>query len=488
MLGLILPFRAEATSATPDPEVPVCSISQITHEDRPGRPFISGQGTRIVFLDAERGLLLSDTTTGATRQLTTREGFDAPPTAFQTIDDAGTHVAYASAANPTGRNTDHNIELFVIEPDSGRITQVTETTSSFNYAPAISGDATRLAFLSTANLTGSNPDRLSEVVLFDAGTGTFAHVGFGGAPAISRGGNRIAFLSDDDLTGQNPERNPELFLFDITSGILVQLTHTTSGGLTSDIPSMNHDGSRIAFQSTANLTGENPDGEARLFLFDANTHMFTQITQGSTGQFSSMDAAGTLIAFRALSPTGNIEVYLADTMHEAITQLTTSGFQRLSVWPSMDAAGKRIAFFSSGDLTGENEEGNSEVFLATCSVVNAKVSLTALESTFKTSADTTGCPAGMTGTFSFTGSLSALASSRPLSNLQLQVQMLTNDNFLQNADLGPARIGATLTVPTTGAYSDGVLSPGETVDVSFAICLRDRSPFRFIVDVLGKAR
>ena len=75
-----------------------------------------------------------------------------------------------------------------------------------------------------------------------------------------------------------------------------------------------------------------------------------------------------------------------------------------------------------------------------------------------------------------------------MSELRLQVRTLTNDNLLQNADWGPARIAAVLTVAETGGYADGVLSSGEAVDVPFVICLQDRIPFRFFVDVLAEPR
>jgi hypothetical protein len=58
-------------------------------------------------------------------------------------------------------------------------------------------------------------------------------------------------------------------------------------------------------------------------------------------------------------------------------------------------------------------------------------------------------------------------------------------NLLQNADEHPGGIAATLTVPHTGAYADGVLSAGESVDLPFAVCLQNRSRFQFYVDVLG---
>jgi hypothetical protein len=77
------------------------------------------------------------------------------------------------------------------------------------------------------------------------------------------------------------------------------------------------------------------------------------------------------------------------------------------------------------------------------------------------------------------------SSSPPLSDLVARVTTLTNGNLLENADGGPGAVGARLTIPKKDDFSDGVLSPGEFVDVPFSICLKDENPFSFFVDVLG---
>lgn len=100
---------------------------------------------------------------------------------------------------------------------------------------------------------------------------------------------------------------------------VTQITSATQGF--SEVPSINADGTRIAFQSTANLTGSNAEGNFESFLFDTTTDTFTQITS-TTGSFS-----------------GDV---------------------------SINADGTRIAFVSDADLTGGNPDGNDEIFLATC--------------------------------------------------------------------------------------------------------------------------
>ena len=112
--------------------------------------------------------------------------------------------------------------------------------------------------------------------------------------------------------------------------------------------------------------------------------------------------------------------------------------------------------------------------------LNNFVNFAPLDSTFRTTPDTADCPAGFVGRFTFNGQLTDKVDSPPLSDLIIQVATITNGNLLQNADGGPAGVGATLTVPKTGDFSDGVLSPGESIDVPFSICLKTTAQFQFL--------
>ena len=118
-------------------------------------------------------------------------------------------------------------------------------------------------------------------------------------------------------------------------------------------------------------------------------------------------------------------------------------------------------------------------------VVNNFVTFAPVTSSFSTTANTSGCPAGFVGKFSFNARLADKSNSPALSNLLVKVTALSNGNLLQNADGGPAGVGATLTVPKTGGFADALLGPGQFVDVPFVICLKTRTAFSFFVDVLG---
>src|SRR5262249_47513633 len=156
-----------------------------------------------------------------------------------------------------------------------------------SFSPSINGDGTRIAFVSFGDLAGGNGDRNQEIFLFDTETGAFTqvthtvttgdHLVHSGSPVISAEGNRIAFLSEANITGGNADENFELFLFDTETGALTQITDTRTSGV--GFPSISAVGTRIAFGSDADLTGENAEGSGQIFLFDTDTGGFTQVTR-----------------------------------------------------------------------------------------------------------------------------------------------------------------------------------------------------------------
>jgi hypothetical protein len=162
----------------------------------------------------------------------------------------------------------------------------------------------------------------------------------------------------------------------------VEITTSTLG--TNSEPSLNSDGSRLAFWSTGNHdpAGNNPDGNIEIFLAQLHPSgavTYTQITS-STGSIlggfnlsPSISQDGTRLAFfsdRNLSgqnPDGNFEIYLYDTAALTFTQVTvtTKGF---NITPAISGDGKHIVFASDRDLDtntpGLNSDGNTEIFMA----------------------------------------------------------------------------------------------------------------------------
>src|SRR4030095_7968625 len=98
---------------------------------------------------------------------------------------------------------DRNGEIFFYDTSTGSFTQVTNTTTLNDLFPSISGDGTRIAFVSDSDLIGGNADHNFEIFLYDAATNSLTQVtnttGSNGPPSINAEGTLIAFSSDHNL-------------------------------------------------------------------------------------------------------------------------------------------------------------------------------------------------------------------------------------------------------------------------------------------------
>jgi uncharacterized protein (TIGR03437 family) len=166
-----------------------------------------------------------------------------------------------------------------------RITSTSERTLNLN--PTLSGDGRRIAFESTGDLSGAvNNSTGFQTLRADVSgeTATFTRIAASRAPApaLSRDGTRIAFASRENLTGENADGNSEIFLFD--GERLRQITSTSARDAAQRIadgnfqPSISNDGNLLAFASNRDLTGANPDANFEIFIHDFNTRSTTQIT------------------------------------------------------------------------------------------------------------------------------------------------------------------------------------------------------------------
>jgi uncharacterized protein (TIGR03437 family) len=150
-----------------------------------------------------------------------------------------------------------------------RITSTPEYALNLN--PSISGDGSTIVFESTEDLAlaGGGPHIRTIRAELSDGAWRLEQVASSRAAvaSISHDGSRIVFASSEDLTGSNPDRNYEIFLRENQRLAQVTTTNTTSAfRLTAGNfgPSISDDGRLIAFSSTVGPDGNQIESEIRL--------------------------------------------------------------------------------------------------------------------------------------------------------------------------------------------------------------------------------
>ncbi len=288
---------------------------------------------------------------------------DSNPSTFasvQDVSDDASRVVILSTQNTDDGNPDGNFQVLLQDRAAGTITQVTEFSRGNLSAPlrnlggSITGDGSKVVFSSPDDLLpGNNADGSLEVYLYSLATGqnaqlTAAESGDSAQPVISSDGQWAAFASTADLTGSNADGNREIFRVNTVTLAVQQVT--ASAGGESLAPAIDADGSRIAFQSTADLTGDNSDGSTEIFLYDADTGSVSQITSAATGtsESASLDDSGAWIAFRSdaglVTTSTQAEVLLYDVYAGTLEQITdgaTSG--QMPLVPRISANGQRVS-------------------------------------------------------------------------------------------------------------------------------------------------
>lgn len=242
------------------------------------------------------------------------------------FDAAGDTALVVSSADLTGDNPDRSAEVFLWQRDLG-MHQVTDHDSvHFTYEGALSGDGSRIALVASGNFLALGNDD---------GVGNELYVG------------TVA----DDGVGTSVSWQRALPGVDVSNGSVL-----VSG-----------DGGLIFFASTADLTGENPDADFQIFRLAAGGAI-TQITHpdagisctvGSFPRAVSDGGSRMLFESRCRFGGGNSDrqrdIFLWDEVAgvRALTELSAD----LMFRADFDAAGEVAVLYSDGDLADEGASG-----------------------------------------------------------------------------------------------------------------------------------
>jgi uncharacterized protein (TIGR03437 family) len=155
---------------------------------------------------------------------------------------------------------------------------------------------------------------------------------------------------------------------------LRRITDTSESALNLN-PSLSGDGSRIAFESTSDLaiTGEHKGFHALLADL-TNAHPSFKEMSATRAVSPAISQDGSLIAYAStgnplgMNNDGNSEIFFYDgaTLHQLTDTLPLDASQRLTDGnfnPSMTDDGRLIAFSSNRDLTHASTDNNQHIFL-----------------------------------------------------------------------------------------------------------------------------
>lgn len=320
-------------------------------------------------------------------------------TSVRGVSTDGKRIVFESINDYNGRNVDSNTEIWAYDVDTRSIIMITDTADIKDPA-----DATKTLF------------RINSV-----------------SPVLSGDGTKIAFVSNADLGGTtNEDRNYEVYLADLPRGATkATITRLTDTGKDSDNEvvkeifsnyglSISDDGALVAFTSTRRtfkaITGgapqfsaakegpnnSDPDGNGELFIYDTKNKRYTQVTISrdvdATDNFtvkgfnanpvfsgdgrkliflSGFNYAGTN-ANKNADFNGEIFSYRVGDPANTFTQITqTDATADAPVVPlgnpvnvlaaftrPLSTDGSKLVFESSANFAGQNSDKTREIFLA----------------------------------------------------------------------------------------------------------------------------
>jgi hypothetical protein len=181
--------------------------------------------------------------------------------------------------------------------------------------------------------------------------------------------------------GTNADENYEIWLKDLNGGTTRQITQTIGGDSESPARSANlwprvgTGGGRVVFVSNRALGGSSittnrhglfvwtPSGISRLTAAD--------LTAEREFPAFGMDDAGTRVVFATdvdltgQNPDGNVEIFAVSVLSGVVTQITDSASSVTNSRPILSGDGKKVAFLSNGDYSGfgQNADGSQEIWV-----------------------------------------------------------------------------------------------------------------------------
>ena len=297
---------------------------------------ISGDGNKIAVASYAGGsysnsnaYVMNSDGTGVTHLLSRPSLSEAPQ-----ISDDGSKVALIASVESAYGSVS---ELFVVNSDGTGLKQLTNNTE-YDHNPSISSDGNKIAFISNTDLFVINSDGTGLTQL----TNTNATIS---NPSISGDSSKVAFLSDNEEINDQGffVYNREIFLVNTDGTGLIQVTNNT---LREALPSLNYDGTKIAFASYME------ESNSEIFVINSDGTGFEQITQREkTDYYPSISNDGSKISFISFEGVVNGEIFVSvDIDRDSGAPVTVDDYDNR--WHVVDY---KINLAATDDLSGVAE-------------------------------------------------------------------------------------------------------------------------------------
>jgi len=367
------------------------------------------QGLEVVAMDTSGGNLIQLSLMSVRPMgYTAPNNFQAP--AAPRILTDGTRVYFVSDGDPIGRNTDHSYELFTALSGGTGLDQVTKLNNANVETLSVSDNGV-VVFESYGSVIGpsngdwqfykinTNGTGLTKLTDFGTGPGAgrFPIVRFDGQWILYEGYNAsgvfglhtmsidggtvntiaqvdsdpmfhyrlgttpityVAYDAPGNLDGQNPNHRFQVQRIGFTGAFYLRITSDPS--YDSMAPDISGDGSKIVWYSQADFTGQNPDHNYEIFLYDVPTAVKRQLTNttGGAGAVTpSITRDGSWVYYTAYATQGHGDVLRVSVATGEVQRVT--GFTPYAArFCDVDGTGAK-ALFAGKDVIHQSPSWTS---------------------------------------------------------------------------------------------------------------------------------
>ncbi|WP_052055796.1 PD40 domain-containing protein [Myxosarcina sp. GI1] len=307
-------------------------------------------GSKLVFQDSNGGLNIFDLNTN--KIVTEINGVPNDTFSDVSINADSSKIAFSGGYDlaefdiTLGGNTIVNGvgDIFVFDLNTNKLNRVDGNNDSLS--SSISADGSKVAFESFAtNLVENDTNYNRDIFVYDLATEDIIRISGNNIgsffPSINADGSKVAFVSDafDPVTNNFSSNLYDLIIYDLNANEIT--TRIRGGGSVS----FADDANRIVFASGAsNLVEGDNNNSIDIFVYDLNTREIIRIGGNDDSFFPSITADGSKVAFA--SNASNLvegdnneatDIFIADVVFsDANTQTLNPIFNLISSTPKSD--------------------------------------------------------------------------------------------------------------------------------------------------------